>query len=50
MRLPVALKIAFVTAGATVPTAASPMPPHMSPPASEKCVSNVGVSEMRNMR
>ena len=50
IRLPVAAKIALVTAGATGGTAGSPTPPHFSPPESARWVRISGISFMRSMR
>ncbi len=48
MRLPVAAKIAFVTAGATLGTPGSPRPPAASPE-SRMCTSTTGISLIRSI-
>ena len=47
MRLPVTSKIALATAGAIGGVPGSPMPPHLPPPDSAKCVSMTGASAIR---
>ena len=47
MRLPVIVKIALATAGAIGGVPGSPMPPHLAPPDSAKCVSMTGESAIR---
>src|SRR5271156_4413869 len=47
MRLPVTAKIALATAGAIGGVPGSPMPPHLAPPDSAKCVSMTGESAIR---
>ena len=47
MRLPVALKIAFSTAGAATQIVGSPMPPQTVPPPSTMMVSTFGICAMR---